>query len=913
MKDRDSSALLEILLATLPQYIFFKDTEGRFIRVSDSLSRFYGAENPRSVVGKTDFDYYSTADAEQYRRDEREILRTGKPLVDKEERCVSPTGIDRWSLTTKVPVLDSSGQIVGIAGASQDITERRRFETALRQGEERFRRVFEADIIGVHFWSADGAVTEANDAYLRMVGYTREDLASRRVRWRDMTPPEYTALDDQAIDRMKRTGACPPFQKEYICKNGKRLPILLCAAMLPQSEHEGVAFALDLTEQRLAEAALRESEQRFRTLAENSSVGFWRITPEGQTLYINPAMCRMIEIDGPDELQDRKHTDFFTSDTVKVMRIEHNKRMRGKPSSYEAITLGKRGGRRNVLISGSPLLDHDGKLTSLIGTFTDLTELKLAERELHQQRQEQEIILDSVPALIWYKDRENRVIRANKLAAESIGLTKEQIQGKSSFELYPEHAQSYYEGDLQVIRSGKPLMGIIERLKLADGRTLWLRTDKIPYRNEQGEIIGVIVFATDITDLKETEEALRREQQLMQILMDNMPDAIYFKDRQSRFLRTNLAHARIMGLNSPEEAIGFTDENFFAPEAAAQFRQDEETVISTGRSLINRIEHHSGQAGDLRWWSTTKVPIRDSTGEIVGIAGITREITQQKRADEEIRLLNQELERRVADRTAKLEAVNRALESEIAERRQAEAQIQVYQERLRSLASELSLAEERERRRIAVELHDEIGQPMALIQIKLQALRESIKKGPMAREIDQCVDLLGDPIQKTRTLVFNLSPPVLYDLGFEAAAAWLVEQHDGRMGIRMRFEDDEQPKPLDHAVAVLLFRAIRELLTNVEKHSRARQASVSLTLEGDWVCASVVDDGRGFDVAASEAPAERSKRFGLFSVREQIERIGGILNLDSTPGDGCRIKIKVPLKVAATGGVPDDYQDSARR
>ena len=644
------------------------------------------------------------------------------------------------------------------------------------------------------------------------------------------------------------------------------------------------------------------------------------------------------------------------------------------------------------------------------------------ERDLHKQRQEQEIILDSVPAFIWYKDCENRIIRANKAAAASGGMTKDQMEGRSAYELYPEFAEGYHRDDLEVIRAGQPKMGIIEGLELASGEKRWVRTDKIPYRDADGRIIGVIVFSTDITDLKtieaalrqseerfralaehssvgfwritrdghtlylnpamcrileingieelrghtfheyftpesldvmkhehvkravglastyeaeilghqggrrnvlisgspllgpdgamesmigtftditdrkKAEDALRREQQLVQILLDNVPDAIYFKDLESRFVRVNPAHARIMGFKNPEEAIGARDAEIFRPEAAAAFLADEQAVIATGRPLIGKIEHHGGPQESMRWFSTTKVPMRDPDGRIVGTAGITREITDLKRAEDEIRKLNEELERRVADRTAKLLTTNRRLKAEIAERRQAERQVRRYQERLKSLASELSLAEERERRRIAVDLHDQIGQTLALIQIKLQELRESAPPGTLAGALDECVDLIRQPIQDTRSLVFNLSPPVLYDLGFEAAAAWLVEQHDRRAGISMTFEDDEQSKPLEQAVSVLLFRAIRELLTNVVKHSRAGKARVWLRRCEGELRTGVEDDGRGFDASTIGSAADKTGGFGLFSIREQLDRLGGRFEIDSSSGGGCRIILTVPLK-----------------
>src|SRR5262245_61939160 len=121
-----------------------------------------------------------------------------------------------------------------------------------------------------------------------------------------------------------------------------------------------------------------------------------------------------------------------------------------------------------------------------------------------------DVLLDSVPAFIWYKDRENRILRANRLAAESIAMTAEALEGRSVYDLYPDKASEYHQDDLEVIHSGEPKLGIIETLRTASGETRWIRTDKIPYRNEEGEIVGVIVFAVDISERVSAEDALQR-------------------------------------------------------------------------------------------------------------------------------------------------------------------------------------------------------------------------------------------------------------------------------------------------------------------------------------------------------------------------------------------------------------------
>jgi len=135
--------------------------------------------------------------------------------------------------------------------------------------------------------------------------------------------------------------------------------------------------------------------------------------------------------------------------------------------------------------------------------------LELAD-ELRRQREEQEIILDAMPAMVWYKDRNNRILRANRAAAEASNRTTSELVGASTYEFYPDEAEAYHRDDLEVIESGRPKLGIVEQMQTSTGEKRWVQTDKIPYRDDNGEIVGVIVFAIDITDRKLAEDALER-------------------------------------------------------------------------------------------------------------------------------------------------------------------------------------------------------------------------------------------------------------------------------------------------------------------------------------------------------------------------------------------------------------------
>ena len=253
------------------------------------------------------------------------------------------------------------------------------------------------------------------------------------------------------------------------------------------------------------------------------------------------------------------------------------------------------------------------------------------------------------------------------------------------------------------------------------------------------------------------------------------------------------------------------------------------------------------------------------------------------------------LEGRVERRTAALAKANEELQTEIAERRQVEEQLLAHQGQLRSLASELILAEERERHHIATDLHDHIGQTLAVIQMKLDALHVSVASAGHGESLDEITALVDRMDEDIRSLTFELSPPVLYELGLAAGVEWLAEQFQAKHQLQIEVVDDRQPKPLGEDVRTLIFRAVRELLINVVKHARARAVRVSLRLEGEDLLAEVSDDGAGFDSSRHTVPKKSAGGFGLFSIRERMRSIGGSFQIRSAPGHGTRALLIAPL------------------
>jgi len=238
------------------------------------------------------------------------------------------------------------------------------------------------------------------------------------------------------------------------------------------------------------------------------------------------------------------------------------------------------------------------------------------------------------------------------------------------------------------------------------------------------------------------------------------------------------------------------------------------------------------------------------------------------------------------------------LNREVLQRKKAEEQLAAYQADLRSLASQLTLAEERERRRLAVHLHDQIGQNLALSHIKLEELRTSLKESrapEMAGEVDNLARLLEQTIKETQSLTFKISPPILYELGLEAALESLTDQFSHQHGLVAYFESDRHPKPVDEDLKVLLFQAVQEILVNVVKHAQARSLKVSMWREDECLRIGVEDDGVGFNPRVPVYGHGKQGGFGLFSIKERLRPLGGKLEVKSEPGAGTEVVLSVPL------------------
>jgi signal transduction histidine kinase len=268
---------------------------------------------------------------------------------------------------------------------------------------------------------------------------------------------------------------------------------------------------------------------------------------------------------------------------------------------------------------------------------------------------------------------------------------------------------------------------------------------------------------------------------------------------------------------------------------------------------------------------------------------------QQMHDYKAMRKAHSDLERQVAERTAELRATNATLANQVSECRRAQGRIDAYEHQLRQLASELSLAEARERREIAEDLHDHIGQALAFTRMSVAEFRGNAIFCGFESKIDEILTLLDQTIRYTRNLTFTISPPALYELGLEAALGTLAERFHSKHGLDVETEIPSGIGRLGEDVVVLLYKSVQELLTNVVKHAGARNSVIRVTDRGDHVRVEVEDSGRGFDPTALESGCG-GDHFGLLTIRERIRHLGGTTEIRSVPGRGTSVVLLIPTE-----------------
>jgi len=307
---------------------------------------------------------------------------------------------------------------------------------------------------------------------------------------------------------------------------------------------------------------------------------------------------------------------------------------------------------------------------SLEKTRTEMSPININFSSIQLKALYFDLLFQNIPDDLYFKDLQSRFTMVNQGWMKRHNVTDlNSVIGKTDFDFFPaEIAQVFYQDEQLIISSGKPIVGKVEKIEIDGSATRWITVSRFPVMDQQSKtIIGTFGINHDISVLTESEAALVQERDMLHILLNHSKDAIYFKDLNSRYTRISKAHPAMQFVKSPEDAIGKTDFDFFPPEHAQAAFADEKRIIETGEPVLGKLERETAEGMPEKWVFTSKLPIRDEHGKIVGTFGISRDITEIKMYENELQKAKSELEKRVHLRTLDLQKANTNLKKRISQ------------------------------------------------------------------------------------------------------------------------------------------------------------------------------------------------------------------------------------------------------
>lgn len=567
-----------------------------------------------------------------------------------EYRLRRQDGVYRHMQVRAVPVFDANGTILEWLGIDTDITHAKQTAAALAANEARLRGFVEANVVGIIYGDIHGNIHAANDELLRIVDYTQEDVRTGRLRWVEITPPEFLPLDEQGIAEARARGACTPYEKEYIRKDGSRVPVLIGYSLLGETREETVVFVLDLSDRKQAEQALQASEERFRQLTENIDAVFWvKELPGNHISYVSSAYQRLWGLQ-PQYLYDNPHCWFdyiHPADRDTVAQAFHEQGTTGEFDQEYRIVIAD-GTSRWVRDRCFPLHNEVGNVYRLAGITEDITERKQTEEHLRQSEEFKNRLLASSPDCIKVLDIDGRLLYMNaggmcimEIDDLTPYLNQEWVRfWGDEYRLLAEQAlENARAGEVSIFRGFCPT---------AKGTPKWWEVIVSPIWGASGQTEQVLSVSRDISDRKQTELRLQESEHLLQLGMQVAGFALVQIDYRTNMVNLSPQAAALYGLPTDQRSISRDQFHaIFHPEDRSQLEQHIQEILDPASSgWFTQDYRILWNTGKVKWLTVRKqvffdrssVPPQPSHAILVAL-----DITDRKQTEmERTRLLEQE-------------------------------------------------------------------------------------------------------------------------------------------------------------------------------------------------------------------------------------------------------------------------------
>jgi PAS domain S-box-containing protein len=520
-----------------------------------------------------------------------------------------------------------------------------------------------------------------------------------------------------------------------------------------------------------------------------------------------------------------------------------------------------------IEVAVSPIM-RDGKFQGVESIVRDITEQKRAEKALRQSERQFRSTFENAAVGIAHVALDGQIVQTNRRFREIVGYSAQEIRGRTCEEITLAGDWHEEKQQLQRLLDGAAVHYSIEKRFLRrDGSLIWVHLTRSIQRDEAGRPEYFIVLVEDISQRKRAEEALSASEQRYRKLFEASLAGVYLTKLDGTILDFNEAMRRMLGYDSREEVFQHRSSDFYNDP---EFRQElirlllKDGIVPAKEAVLRRKD-----GSVLYALGHAVLLVNEQTGEPY-IQGVAIDITERKQVEEALRELTRTLESKVAERTA---------------------QLQHRARQMQKMTLELSEAEDRERRRLAGVLHDDLQQTLAGAKFHMGLIRDRVREDASLQAlVAQANDMLKDAIAKSRSLSHELSPAIMHHADFAETLRWLAREMQARHGLVVHVHADGEVRSESEAVKAFLFRAARELLFNVVKHAHVQEASLRVRPCGRCICLLVSDRGCGFD------PQELGEAagLGLLSVRERAELLEGRMKIRSAQGKGSTFFLMVP-------------------
>jgi PAS domain S-box-containing protein len=487
--------------------------------------------------------------------DSRQAL-AGEKEYNSEFRVVLPDGSLRFLKAHAIVQRNEQNDPLRMIGVNYDITKRKQAEMKLRESELRFRRVFESSVVGMLFADFQGHIIEANDRFLEMIGYTREELLSDLIHWDDLTPVEHASNDLLAMEYLKKHGVINPWEKEYYRKDGSRVAVLIGAALLPDTEDQTICIVMDISDRKQAEKILAQYTSEVEDLYNNAPCGYHSLDPNGRYVRVNETELQWLGYQR-EEMIGQPLIKFFTEESCQAFFRNYQVFLeQGTIKNVEFDMICKDGTILPVMINATAVKDEHGNYLYGRTTMVDIRDLKQAELALKESQRFIQQIADASPNILYLYDiQEQRNVYTNREIFSILGYSPEEVQTMGvnfTLELlHPDDLQvalpNYYER-IRAAKDGE-IIDTEYRMRHANGEWRWLYSrDSVFSRDAEGKVKQTIGTAQDITDRKQLEQSQNR----LRAMLEAATDYILIADLSGKTIWINTALKKLRELRDDQ-------------------------------------------------------------------------------------------------------------------------------------------------------------------------------------------------------------------------------------------------------------------------------------------------------------------------------------------------------------------------